>query len=76
VDDFYDVVAQLKSRGVVFEEYDSPGVKTVDGIGPAPEWCARGMVQGPGRERRAGRPGPTLTPRPRTKGPGGAGAGR
>ena len=25
-------VADLKSRGVVFEEYDLPGIKTVDGI--------------------------------------------
>ena len=25
-------VAQLKQRGVVFEEYDFPGLKTVDGI--------------------------------------------
>jgi hypothetical protein len=25
-------VAELKARGVVFEEYDMPGLKTVDGI--------------------------------------------
>jgi predicted enzyme related to lactoylglutathione lyase len=25
-------VADLKSRGVIFEEYDMPGIKTVDGI--------------------------------------------
>ena len=25
-------VADLKSRGVVFEEYDMPGMKTVDGV--------------------------------------------
>jgi catechol 2,3-dioxygenase-like lactoylglutathione lyase family enzyme len=25
-------VAALRSRGVVFEEYDSPGLKTVDGV--------------------------------------------
>ena len=25
-------VRELKSRGVVFEEYDMPGIKTVDGI--------------------------------------------
>jgi catechol 2,3-dioxygenase-like lactoylglutathione lyase family enzyme len=25
-------VAELKARGVVFEEYDMPGIKTVDGI--------------------------------------------
>jgi len=35
---FWDVenveaeVAELRSRGVVFEEYDMPGLKTVDGI--------------------------------------------
>ena len=28
-------VAQLKSRGVVFEEYDMPGLKTVNGIATA-----------------------------------------
>ena len=26
------LVAELKGRGVVFEEYDWPGLKTVDGI--------------------------------------------
>jgi hypothetical protein len=25
-------VAELRARGIVFEEYDLPGVKTVDGI--------------------------------------------
>ena len=32
VDDVEAEVAELKSRGVVFEEYDSPGLKTVNGI--------------------------------------------
>jgi predicted enzyme related to lactoylglutathione lyase len=32
VDDVEAEVAELKSRGVVFEEYDMPGIKTVDGI--------------------------------------------
>jgi predicted enzyme related to lactoylglutathione lyase len=32
VDDVENEVAELKSRGVVFEEYDAPGIKTVDGI--------------------------------------------
>jgi predicted enzyme related to lactoylglutathione lyase len=27
-----DTVAELRGRGVVFEEYDLPGLKTVDGI--------------------------------------------
>jgi len=32
VDDVAAEVAALKSRGVVFEEYDMPGIKTVNGI--------------------------------------------
>jgi catechol 2,3-dioxygenase-like lactoylglutathione lyase family enzyme len=32
VDDIEAVVAQLRSRGVVFEEVDVPGLRTVDGI--------------------------------------------
>jgi catechol 2,3-dioxygenase-like lactoylglutathione lyase family enzyme len=32
VDDLAVVVADLRARGVVFEEYDLPGLKTVDGI--------------------------------------------
>jgi catechol 2,3-dioxygenase-like lactoylglutathione lyase family enzyme len=32
VDDLAQTVAQLKARGVVFEEYDAPGLRTVDGI--------------------------------------------
>ena len=32
VDDLATVVAELRGRGVVFEEYDLPGLKTVDGI--------------------------------------------
>jgi predicted enzyme related to lactoylglutathione lyase len=32
VDDVASVVTVLKERGVVFEEYDTPGLKTVDGI--------------------------------------------
>ncbi|HEX6468180.1 MAG TPA: VOC family protein [Streptosporangiaceae bacterium] len=32
VDDIDAVVAGLRARGVVFEEYDGPGLKTVDGI--------------------------------------------
>jgi catechol 2,3-dioxygenase-like lactoylglutathione lyase family enzyme len=32
VDDIEATVADLKSRGVVFEEVDLPGLKTVDGI--------------------------------------------
>ena len=32
VDDIDAVVADLKSQGLKFEEYDFPGLKTVDGI--------------------------------------------
>ncbi|HEY4867516.1 MAG TPA: VOC family protein [Candidatus Dormibacteraeota bacterium] len=32
VDDIAATVTQLKSRGVQFEEYDFPGLKTIDGI--------------------------------------------
>jgi catechol 2,3-dioxygenase-like lactoylglutathione lyase family enzyme len=32
VDDIRAVVAELRDRGVVFEEYDLPGLKTEDGI--------------------------------------------
>jgi catechol 2,3-dioxygenase-like lactoylglutathione lyase family enzyme len=32
VGDIVAEVAELKARGVVFEEYDMPGLKTVDGI--------------------------------------------
>jgi hypothetical protein len=32
VDDLVATVTELRSRGVVFEEVDLPGLKTVDGI--------------------------------------------
>jgi catechol 2,3-dioxygenase-like lactoylglutathione lyase family enzyme len=32
VEDIEATVADLRSRGVVFEEYDTPGLRTVDGI--------------------------------------------
>jgi hypothetical protein len=32
VDDIEAVMADLRQRGVVFEEYDFPGLKTVDGL--------------------------------------------
>jgi hypothetical protein len=32
VDDLDSTVAELRARGVVFEEYDLPGIETVDGI--------------------------------------------
>jgi catechol 2,3-dioxygenase-like lactoylglutathione lyase family enzyme len=36
VDDVRDVVEQLKARGVVFEEYDLPDLKTVNGVAEHP----------------------------------------
>jgi len=36
VDDIEAEVAELKARGVVFEEYDLPGLRTVDGIATTP----------------------------------------
>ena len=35
VDDVEREVAELKARGVTFEEYDMPGMKTVNGIATA-----------------------------------------
>jgi hypothetical protein len=35
VDDVAAEVAELKKRGVVFEEYDMPGIKTVNAIATA-----------------------------------------
>lgn len=32
VEDIGATVAELRSRGVVFEEYDAPGLRTIDGI--------------------------------------------
>ena len=32
VDDIDATVRELRARGVVFEEYDVPGLRTVDGI--------------------------------------------
>lgn len=32
VPDVHAAVAELRSRGIVFEEYDFPGLKTVDGV--------------------------------------------
>ncbi len=36
VDDLDAVVTELKARGVVFEEFDVPGLRTVDGIADVP----------------------------------------
>jgi len=45
VDDVDATVAQLRARGVVFEEYDLPGLKTVNGIAKvAGHYPSRGGV--------------------------------
>lgn len=45
VDDIDATVAQLRARGVVFEEYDLPGLKTVNGIAEvAGNYPSRGGV--------------------------------
>jgi len=36
VDDIAAEVAELKNRGVVFEEYDLPGLKTVHSVADTP----------------------------------------
>lgn len=36
VDDLIATMSSLSSRGVCFEEYDMPGLKTVDGIAESP----------------------------------------
>ena len=38
VDDLEATVSELRANGVVFEEYDLPGFKTVDGIGEQEGW--------------------------------------
>lgn len=40
VDDLAAVVKQLKAKGVVFEEYDYPDLKTVDSIAERPDFKA------------------------------------
>jgi hypothetical protein len=32
VDDLEETIAELRGRGVIFEEYDVPGLKTVNGM--------------------------------------------
>src|SRR5690349_20032816 len=43
VDDIEAVVSSLRERGVEFEEYDLPGLKTVNGVADLPSeraaWC-------------------------------------
>jgi catechol 2,3-dioxygenase-like lactoylglutathione lyase family enzyme len=45
VDDIEATIAQMRARGVVFEEYDLPGLKTVNGIAEvAGNYPSRGGV--------------------------------
>ena len=37
VDDLGAVMAELRGRGVTFEEYDLPGLRTVDGVAEMPD---------------------------------------
>ena len=59
VEDVEREVTELKARGVTFEEYDTPGMKTVNGVATAggskvawfkdPEGNILAIVQGPQR---------------------------
>jgi catechol 2,3-dioxygenase-like lactoylglutathione lyase family enzyme len=40
VDDLPAAVAELRAKGVVFEDYDFPGLKTEDGIATMPDGSA------------------------------------
>lgn len=40
VEDVASVVKELKAKGVVFEEYDMPGLKTVNSIAERPDFRA------------------------------------
>jgi hypothetical protein len=44
VSDIEAVVAQLQARGVVFEEYDLPGLTTVGGIAGCRNYPSKGGV--------------------------------
>jgi predicted enzyme related to lactoylglutathione lyase len=41
VEDLKSTMSELRERGVRFEEYDMPGLKTIDGVAESPgEWAA------------------------------------
>ena len=46
VDDIESVVAELRGRGVVFEEVDVPGLKTVEGIADVGNYPSKGRASG------------------------------
>ncbi len=46
VEDIEATVAQLRANGVAFEEYDQPGLTTVDGIAEVPDnYPSRGVAE-------------------------------
>ena len=49
VADVESTVAALSARGVAFEEYDSPGLRTMDGVARSP-----GIIRARVRKRAAG----------------------
>jgi catechol 2,3-dioxygenase-like lactoylglutathione lyase family enzyme len=57
VDDLEETIAELRERGVIFEEYDVPGLKTVNGIaeveGTIPARAASGKRPPGSRTARA-----------------------
>jgi catechol 2,3-dioxygenase-like lactoylglutathione lyase family enzyme len=52
VDDIHAVVADLRSRGVKPEQYDSPGLKTVDGVADV-GWGYAAWIVDPGKNTLA-----------------------
>jgi hypothetical protein len=46
VEDIAGTLRELRSKGVVFEEYDYPGLKTVDGISDAGDLKAAWFSEG------------------------------
>jgi hypothetical protein len=50
VDDLEETIAELRERGVIFEEYDVPGLKTVNGIAEVEgNYPSKGGRRGEGR---------------------------
>ena len=56
VDDVAAVVKQLKSKGVVFEEYDLPTLKTVNSIAERPDFKAAWFKDSEGNTIGIGQP--------------------
>jgi hypothetical protein len=58
VDDLEETIAQLRERGVIFEEYDVPGLETVTGLPRSKELSQQGRRWREGRlvQRQRGQP--------------------